>query len=232
MTSSLPEGQGPTALLYPSDVVLRIKRARYADLCPCAPPKTEKILTRAALNYRLTIMSYDYMGYRGTEYDNPNATWSRMLAFKPKLAPMCFQFQRGRGKAPHVVDVYVLGNEDDREAISRRLLELATGRQKTLLPHYFDRTVKGRNPREDVIGWFDLRNAFCWFTDLTVWQNTARFLGADKEFPFRFVRPRFDKTFIITKPNETPDMSIPPADPVPGLCQPEAPTVALPCPQL
>ena len=232
MTSILEAGTIPPAerLSFRSDTILRIKRPGLDSLYACPTPSVGKSLTHTALEYRRTTMSYDYMEHPDTDYDDPVGAWTSMLAYKPELRPLCFLFQRGSGKQPKVSECYAIGPTVYRRAIGQRLLALAESKHSTLRPHYFDKAMTGYNPREDVVGWLDMRNPIAWFTDISMWRAAGVFLGIDVDFPYRFAEPKWEETFIISKPtsttvlvpNETSDL---PACPVLcGMCDPDAPT--------
>jgi len=200
MTSSTATGYIPPVerLSFRSDTILRLKRPGIDALWPCKIPVVGKVMTREALEFRPNVIAYDYMEHDGMDYEDPSRVWASMLSIKPNLRPFCFRFQRGTGKHPKVVDCFAIGPSIYRRSIGERLLDLAEGKHPTLKPHYFNGAVRGRNPREDILGWLDMRNLFCWFTDITMWRDVGILLGINTDYPFLFIAPRWDSTFIIS----------------------------------
>ncbi len=205
MTPASPEA----CSLVRSSTIQRLARPRYEDLCPNVTPGTVgSFLTSAAAGYRQQIMRYDFMKHRGRDFDDPAAGWNRLLREKPLVRPFRLRVQRGTGKLPKLIPVYGIAPVAKFAAVIARLQELTDKNYTTLQPHYFDSFVRGNNPREDVVGWIDILNGFCWFVDEDMMRGTLRMLGLATFWNNSLDTLPWETTFIISSGKPPADAAL------------------------
>lgn len=195
-------------LLFRSNTIQRLVRPHYEDLCPIAEPgAVGTSLTPQATRYRQRVMRYDYMRHVGRDFDAPSEAWNRLLGQKPAIRPFRLRIQRGTGKLPKLLPVYGVAPMVKIPAVVTRLQELTTKEYPTLQPHYFDSFVRGNNPREDVVGWLDILNGFCWFTDAEMFLGVLRMLGLSTLWSNSIDKLPWETTYVFSSGKQNVDVS-------------------------
>lgn len=148
-------------------------------------------LSEAQWDFVDEVFEIDYMGKAEFEFGEFPRAMKKLIDEKERVA-FLFSIERcqirpnparkpvrkkDRKKSGHPSDpatIYVVCASSQREHVEQNIRKLAAGQLNPCRDIFLDRALDPLTEYDNgVVGWFDLRNAFFFFSDKVMWQGVA-----------------------------------------------------------
>ena len=139
-------------------------------------------LSKGAMEIIRSICVFDYMGSAEFEFGAiPKALIK--IANAPDLVTLegVLEYRFKSYSMPKEIygrrAVHIICANDDREEVLKRIKAMAIGEEHCQERTQFSGSCADYEYDKDVVGWFDLDNAFMWFVDESMYKGFAKLFG-------------------------------------------------------